>query len=225
MGIQASKQVARKLPTQPRPETLQNIPKASPATVQPDISQHIQEPLFDKQEEEEKANPLHLANLSKLGPVTVPPVVTKMRKSDRMLGIIEERKKLDQEELEDPNAKHRVTIDKLYSLLEHRKHESPAPLDWAAMSRDTTIDEDKLKALFKHYNTVTVMPAADPNDPTERRLGVWVENKEQWKQAIQDTHKRHALERQQQIEKDHKPTDTETNESQRDKQLKDLFSD
>jgi hypothetical protein len=34
MGAQTSK-VARKLPTKPRPETLQNIPKESPSTLPP----------------------------------------------------------------------------------------------------------------------------------------------------------------------------------------------
>lgn len=33
MGAQASKVATRKLPTKPRPETLKNIPKESPATL------------------------------------------------------------------------------------------------------------------------------------------------------------------------------------------------
>ncbi|ORX52425.1 hypothetical protein DM01DRAFT_1336796 [Hesseltinella vesiculosa] len=222
MGAQASKQVARKLPTQPRPETFENIPHTSPATLK---ESHQAFQAVDMEEPEETADPNHLANLSKLGPVSIPPMVTKMRKSDRMLGIINERKRMDQQEIDDPNATQRMTIDKIYALLEQRKHEPAQPLPWTKLSADTGIPQEQLQSLFKHFNTITVMPSADPHDPTARRLGVWVENKEQWTKAIEDTNRRHTQEKQQIEDLERKPTDTTTNESERDRKLKDLFSD
>ncbi|CAO3637954.1 unnamed protein product [Cunninghamella blakesleeana] len=248
MGAQASKQVTRKLPKTARPETLTSTPRQSPATLQrqPDIDFKEEDLLKDL----EKSNPQLLKNLAEIGPVTIPPTVTRMRKSDKMLGIIHERQRIEQEEEKDLETGQRINTDKLFTILDSRKHlpskttvlltyddNEKSKKEWEELGQQFKIDASKMKLLYKYYNTITVMPPSNPDDKDERRTGLWIENKEEWKKAVDQTQERHRLEKQLEEEKptpeqDYKLTkekekldQTLTEEERREKRLKNLFSD
>lgn len=156
-----------------------------------------------------------------------------------MLGILRERQRVESDEQTTNN--HRITTDALFSVLEHRKHLSPNALDdqpgkWEELSKECGgVDVSSLKALFKYYNTITVMPPANPEDKSERRQGLWVENKVDWKALVEETQKRHQLERQakenslrdteQKIDQQQQPQSKESQEDRRQRHLKDLFVD
>ncbi|KAI8344020.1 hypothetical protein BC941DRAFT_497390 [Chlamydoabsidia padenii] len=242
MGATASKQVARKLPTTARPETLRSVPRESPSTLQQtqldkhtiDIKNDNKDDIFGDMEQE-RSNPQLLENLAKLGPVTIPPTITRMRQSDSMLGILRERQRVEKDE-QTTTTNNRITTDALFSLLEHRKHLAPdaLPRKWEELSKECGgVDVSALKVLFKYYNTITVMPPANPEDKSERRQGIWVNNRVEWKTAVDETHQRHQRERQ---AKENALRDTEhtlesqqqSKESQQDRRerhLKDLFVD
>ncbi|KAI8097593.1 uncharacterized protein BX664DRAFT_326762 [Halteromyces radiatus] len=243
MGAQASKQVTRKLPRTAQPETLKSTPRESPSTLQSAqqnsrSSDTTKDDILEVEIEQERSNPQLLENLAKLGPVTIPPTITRMRQSDAMLGILHERKRMERMEANDnQRSNNRITTDELFSILEHRKHLPPKALEeqpetWQKISKESGgVDITALKTLFKYYNTVTVMPPMNPEDKEERRLGLWVENKEEWKQRVDETHKRYQEQQAKEdarrdIDQQQKSTEqSQTQEERRQRQLRDLFSD
>jgi hypothetical protein len=155
-----------------------------------------------------------------------------------MLGILRERQRVEND---DQTTTNRITTGALFSVLEHRKHLSPNALDskpekWDELSKECGgVDVASLKTLFKYYNTITAMPPANPEDKSERRQGLWVENKVDWKTAVEETQKRHQMERQakenslrdteQKLEQQQAPQSKESQEERRQRHLKDLFVD
>ncbi|CAO3588098.1 unnamed protein product [Absidia cylindrospora] len=220
MGAQASKQVARKLPKTARPETLRSTPRESPSTL--------------KQAQQYETH----ENLAKLGPVTVPPTITRMRQSDSMLGILRERQRIEKAEESDSNNKissNRITTDELFSILEHRKHLPPNALEdhpekWQELSKECGgVDVSALQTLFKYYNTITVMPPANSEDKSERRQGVWVRDRQEWKHFVNETQKQHQLNQQAKEnalrDNGQKTDQPQSQEERRERHLKDLFVD
>ncbi|EIE76117.1 hypothetical protein G6F46_005896 [Rhizopus delemar] len=224
MGSQTSK-VARRLPTKARPETLQNAPTESPTTLKAQI-QAASELKTEFIEEDGRDPHLH-EHLRSIGEVAIPPTITKMRTSDAMLGIVNERKKADSKEL----TEGIISIDAVYSLLEERKRLNPGEVDLVSTRQrwieKYKVNQDTLSALLKYYGTMAVMPVA-ADDKEDRRMGVWVSDKADWERKV-----REVEERNEKIEKakkdalkdNNREKDGKENMSQEEKKLKDLFED
>lgn len=227
MGAQASK-VSRKLPTQARPETLQNVPKDSPATLEAAILA-ASESKTEFIEEDGRDPHLH-ANLQSLGPVTIPPTITKMRQSDTMLNIIQQRKQEEQREIKGLVVSDGLlSIDSLFTLLEQRKRLNPGEIDKPdvrqAILEKYKLDEPTLSTLLKYYNTMAIMPPA-LDDKEERRLGIWVNDKLDWESSVKAVDQRNAQikKAKQQALKDNN-RNGEDQEAKKDQALKDLFDE
>ncbi|CAO3648918.1 unnamed protein product [Cunninghamella echinulata] len=162
-----------------------------------------------------------------------------MRKSDKMLGIIHERQRIEQEEEKDIQTGERISTDKLFAILDARKHSTNNNVNnqWESLSQQWGIDQSKIQLLYQYYNTITVMPPSNPDDKDERKTGLWIDNKEAWIKAVDQTYERYALENKL---KEEKPTPEQdysrtkekekldqslTEEERREKKLKDLFVD
>ncbi|CEP07526.1 hypothetical protein [Parasitella parasitica] len=227
MGAQTSK-VARKLPTKPRPETLKNTPKESPSTV--GLMANTASEFKTEFIEEEGRDPQLHENLKSLGPVTVPPTITKMRTTDTMLKIMNQRKQAEEKELgwhtvSDEN----ISIDSLFTLMEQRKRLQPGEIDKPeirqALLQKYKIDEPTLSILLKYYNTMAIMPPAI-DDKEERRMGVWVMDKVDWESQVRQVDRRNA-----EIKKSRQEALKDNNQamkqdkSKQDQALKDLFDE
>ncbi|KAI8371330.1 uncharacterized protein BYT42DRAFT_579848 [Radiomyces spectabilis] len=246
MGAQASKQAVRRLPKTAKAETLESAPLESPSTIRAQVEAEAEALAAERKTEaiqEESRDPQLHKLLTELGPVKIEPTMTKMRMSDAMLGIIHERKRLEEAESVPSSAlENRVSIDELFTILEHRKRLDPGTLDQPgaleALGKKYKMDTPTLETLYKYYNTMAVMPAAT-DDKDERRLGVWVNSKAEWKQAVNDT-----LSRQKEAARKAKeaalkeemmapPTTNaiteekkdETEQQKKERELKELFSD
>ncbi|KAL0090644.1 hypothetical protein F4703DRAFT_1834361 [Phycomyces blakesleeanus] len=249
MGAQASKEVGRRLPKNARAETLTSVPRESPSTLasarDPLATTDLKEDFF----EEEVRDPLLHKNLTKLGPVKIEPTLTKMRPSDAMLGILHQRQLIEEaeERVADPSQlPDRIHIDDLYSIMEARKRSAPDEFDkpetLKALSAKYNLGEGTLKTLLNHYNNIAVMPPA-LDDKNGRRLAVWVNNKQEWKDAVEKSELRNEIYSKAKLAamKDNAPspelmqalkkqqpkqqTRVETPEEIREKKLRELFDD
>ncbi|KAI9486308.1 MAG: hypothetical protein EXX96DRAFT_548591 [Benjaminiella poitrasii] len=227
MGAQSSK-VARKLPTKAKPETLQNVPKESPSTIDASIVSEIKTNFIKS----DSQDPHLLENLKILGPVKIPPTVTKMRTTDTMLGIMKHRKDAEEEALAETSdsTKSLISIDLIFDLFEQRKRLAPGEIDQphvrqALLKKYKLDNESTLSTLLKYYNTIAVMPALG-DDKNERRLGVWVDNKVDWEKKVQQIEKKNEeiKKAKQEAIKDNNRA-KKTDEHEQDKALKDLFDE
>ncbi|CAO3698619.1 unnamed protein product [Rhizopus stolonifer] len=147
-----------------------------------------------------------------------------MRTSDAMLGIVNERRKADAEQL---SSEGNISIDAIYSLLEERKRLEPGQMDHVKEQwvQKYSLDRDTLSSVLKYYNTVAVMPVA-VDDKEDRRAGVWVTDKVDWEAKV-----RQVEERNMRIEKAKKEALKDNNraraekENTQEKKLKDLFEE
>ncbi|KAI8638405.1 hypothetical protein BD408DRAFT_25204 [Parasitella parasitica] len=229
MGAQTSK-VARKLPTKPRPETLQSLPKESPSTVGPTISAASVEFKTEFIEEESRDPQLH-ENLKTLGPVTIPPTITKMRPTDTMLKIMEQRKQAEEKELGwHAVSEDNMSVDSLFTLMEQRKRLQPHEIDQPevrqALLQKYKIDEPTLATLLKYYNTMAIMPPVI-DDKEERRMGVWVADKVDWESQVRQVDQRNTeiKKARQEALKDNNRAKKQDKDSNQDQALKDLFDE
>ncbi|KAF7722958.1 hypothetical protein EC973_002469 [Apophysomyces ossiformis] len=229
MGAQTSKHAARQLPRKARPETLASVPRESPSQLR------SQEPTAAETKTdfiiEDSRDPQLHKKLTELGPVKVEPTRTKMRPNDAMLRILHERQRIEDAESLDQTAN--LSIDELFSILEMRKRiESGKHNDTIqAIAKKHHVDTKDIDTLFKYYNTMAVMPAAAIENG-ERLDAVWVNDKQDWLRAVQDTEKRNERLRKQKEEamKDHHQGEPaggkrETLEERRQRQLQELFEE
>ncbi|RCI00373.1 hypothetical protein CU097_013705 [Rhizopus azygosporus] len=223
MGAQTSK-VARKLPTKARPETLQSAPKESPATLKAQ-TEAAAEIKTDFIEQDGRDPHLH-EHLKSIGPVTIAPTVTKMRTSDPMLGILRERKKADEKELERQDGT--ISIDAVFSLLEERKHLNPGEEDLSETRQRWTekynVDQNTLSTLLKYYNTMAITPVL-ADEKEGRRLGLWVKDRVDWEAKVRQVEERNAAieKAKQEAIKDNKKQNVDISEEE--KKLRDLFDE
>ncbi|GAA5808187.1 hypothetical protein MFLAVUS_001572 [Mucor flavus] len=229
MGAQTSK-VARKLPTKPRPETLSNVPKESPATL--GTFSAASDTLESKTDfiEEDSRDPHLDENLRSLGPVTIRPTITKMRASDTMLGIINKRQQEERREVKGLTVSDGlISVDSLFTLLEQRKRMSPGEIDRPdirqALLKKYEIDEPTLSTLLKYYNTMAIMPPSI-DDKEERRMGVWVTDKKDWETQVKTVDERNkAIKKARQEAMKDNNRAIKPKESEQDQKLKDLFDE
>ncbi|KAI8982069.1 hypothetical protein BDF20DRAFT_937617 [Mycotypha africana] len=252
MGAQSSK-LARKLPTKPRPETLRDVPQYSPSKLSP-MSQtasgngklrvcevnnvRFSETIVDyffkdvKTEfiESDSSDPHLLNNLKALGPVVVPPTITKMRTSDTMLNIIKHRKQLEGAEIKDYKVTDdAISTDSLFSLFEQRKRLQPGEINRPeirqSLMKKYKVDEETLNILLSHYNTIAVMPVIE-GDKEERRPGVWVNDRLDWEQSVKEIEKQNLAMKKAREEaiKDHAQQNTHR-KTGKEKKLESLFEE
>ncbi|KAI8053118.1 uncharacterized protein B0P05DRAFT_561650 [Gilbertella persicaria] len=229
MGAQTSK-VARKLPTKARPETFQNIPKESPSTLGSTINAASE--IKDEFIEQDSRDPQLLENLRNLGPVKVPPTVTKMRASDTMLGIMRQRQEAEEREVQGLRAtEEAISIDSLFALLEQRKRLAPGDIDKPEIRQTIMekykVDANTLTTILKYYNTMAIMPPA-LDDKEERRMGIWVKDKVEWESNVKKMEERNAVIKKAKEEalKDNKrASNGNKQDSKEDQALKDLFDE
>ena len=149
-----------------------------------------------------------------------------------MLHIMRERQRIENEEERRPGT----SIDVIFSVLERRKRFAPGDLDkpetWNELEKNYQLDQSTLKTLYKYYNTMAVLPA-HPEDQKKRRPGIWVNDKQEWKAAVDEANARIEEYKKQQSAS---PMDTSsstpppsssssTPKSAREKKLEELFED
>lgn len=107
-----------------------------------------------------------------------------------MLHIIKERQRIEEDEDlgRISSMPNRATIDVIFSALERRKHLSPGELEKVLpqLQNEYKIEQSTLKTLFKYYNTMAVMPALSDEEGA-RRQGIWVNDKQEWNRALDET--------------------------------------
>ncbi|KAI7868230.1 hypothetical protein BDF14DRAFT_1874627 [Spinellus fusiger] len=194
MGAQVSTQAVRRLPKKASPETLTKTPRESPSTLSTvrdtGAPASKDEEAFLDSEMEVRDPHLH-ENLTKLGPVKIEPTLTKMHTADAMLGILQQRRRIEEQEEAHTGPTpllNRIPIDDLYSMMEQRKRSTPGEFDTVEkqeeLSKRYAVDKPTLAILLKYYNNVAVMPPA-LEDKNERRLAVWVNNAVEWKASVE----------------------------------------
>lgn len=155
--------------------------------------------------------------------------MTKMRTSDPMLHIMRERQRIEDEEERRPGT----SIDVIFSVLERRKRFAPGDLDkpdtWNDLEKSYQLDQSTLKTLYKYYNTMAVLPP-HPEDQNKRRPGIWVNDKQEWKDALDEANARieeHKRQQQNASTMGTSPSSSTstTPKSAREKKLEELFED
>ena len=143
-----------------------------------------------------------------------------------MLGILRERKKADEKELERQDGM--ISIDAVFSLLEERKHLNPGEEDlsetqqrWA---KKYNVDQNTLSTLLKYYNTMAVTPVL-ADEKEGRRLGLWVKDRVDWEAKVRQVEERNAAieKAKQEAIKDNKKQNADISEEE--KKLRDLFDE
>lgn len=153
-----------------------------------------------------------------------------------MLHIMRERQRIEDEEERRPGT----SIDVIFSVLERRKRFAPGDLDkpdtWNELEKSYQLDQPTLKTLYKYYNTMAVLPA-HPEDQKKRRHGIWVNDKQEWKAALDKANTRiEEYKKQQQRESTMDTSSSSTPppsssssstspKSAREKKLEELFED
>lgn len=159
-----------------------------------------------------------------------------------MLHIMRERQRIEDEEERRPGT----SIDVIFSALERRKRFAPGDLDkqdtWNELEKSYQLDQPTLKTLYKYYNTMAVLPA-HPEDQKKRRHGIWVNDKQEWKAALDEANTRiEEYQKQQQQQQRESTMDTSSSSSSspsppsssssskspksaREKKLEELFED
>jgi hypothetical protein len=106
-----------------------------------------------------------------------------------MLGIIKQRHAAEETELK-PGAggsNGMMPVDSLHSLMEQRKRMAPGEIDKPEIRKllmdKYKVDDHTLTLLLKNYNTMAVMPVS-LDDKSERRLGIWVNDKMDWEKNV-----------------------------------------
>ncbi|KAL1922443.1 uncharacterized protein VTP21DRAFT_9982 [Calcarisporiella thermophila] len=182
MGASASKHAARQFPRGPKPEPLQRV-RENPATPSPQESHRatldsrvsekaLAQETKDESIQQENVDPQFLENLAKIGQVQVHNPTISRAQSSKLLNIVRNRQKREEESAE---QRDRLTVSALRQLLEQRS------LGVEKLASAYNLEKDTVKNLLERLNTYPA-PQEDLDEP---ELAVWIEDHEAFRRERQ----------------------------------------